>query len=175
MRSIRFAALVVTALFITLPLAAKDFAPCAPRSATALQMAETTGWNTCQGIPSAEQVGIPAPPGGEISTLSNLGINLPGIDLLSPAPMNEIVDFYKKSLAAGEGWKWNETLQIFYRGDSVSDALFLKIPSVRISAVSDPTAESFLVDESFRDKAKTRIEIHYKPVQAANAQPTGKG
>ena len=175
MRSIRYAALLLPTLLLALPGTAKDFAPCAPRSPDALQMAETAGWNSCQGIPSAEQVGIPAPPGGEISTLSSLGMNLPGVELLSPIPMNEVVDFYKKSLTASDGWKWNQVLGIFYRGGSVSDALFLKVPSVRISAVSDPAGESFLVAESFRAKAKTRIEIHYKPVQAANTQQTKKG
>jgi hypothetical protein len=175
MRLFRFAIPILLLPMAAISLPAKDFAPCAPRSQMARQMAEDAGWNSCQGIPSAEQVGIPAPPGGEISSLSNLGINLAGIGLLSPAPVNEIVDFYKKSLPASDGWKWNEALQIFYRGDSVSDALSLKIPSVRISAVSDPAAESFLVNEAFRDKAKTRIEIHYKPLRTAGAAPASKG
>jgi hypothetical protein len=174
MRLFPFIALLFTFLAAPLPLASKDFAPCAPRSPAAIQMAEAAGWNSCQGIPSAEQVGIPAPPGAEISTLSNAGMNMPGIDLLSPAPVNEVVNFYKKSLNASDGWNWNEVMQIFYRGDSISDALFLKIPSVRISAVTDPSAESFLVAEAFRDKAKTKIEIHYKPAQAANAPRAGK-
>jgi hypothetical protein len=175
MRLFRFAALISLLPLAAFRLPAKDFAPCAPRSEMARQMARGTGWDSCQGIPPAEQVGIPAPPAGEITTFSSLGINLPGIELLSPAPVNEIVDFYKKSLPASDGWKWNEVLQIFYRGDSVSDALFLKIPSVRISAVSDPAAESFLVEEAFRDKAKTRIEIHYKPVRTASAPASSKG
>lgn len=174
MRSLRLTALALTALIVTLPATAKEFAPCAPPSETAREMAQATGWNSCQGIPSAEQVGIPAPPEGEVSTLSNLGMNLPGIVLLSPVAMNEVVDFYKKSLAASDGWKWNEALAMFYRGDSVSDGLSHKIPSVRISAVTDPAAESFLVAESFRAKAKTRIEIHYRPVQAPSTPPAGK-
>jgi hypothetical protein len=175
MRLFQIAILISLLPLAAISLTAKDFAPCAPRSAMAKQMAQDTGWDSCQGIPSADQVGIPAPPGGEISSLSSLGINLPGIDLLSPVPMNEIVDFYKKSLSASDGWKWNNVLQIFYRGDSVSDALFLKIPSVRISAVTDPATESFLVDQAFRDKAKTRIEIHYAPVRTAGAPPAPKG
>jgi hypothetical protein len=175
MRLFRFAVLLSLLPMAAIALPAKDFAPCAPRSQMARQMAQDTGWDSCQGIPSADQVGIPAPPGGEISSLSNLGINLPGIELLSPTPLNEIVNFYKKSLSVSDGWKWNAVLQIFYRGDSVSDALFLKIPSVRISAVSDPAAESFLVDEAFRNKAKTRIEIHYKPVRTTGAPPASKG
>ena len=125
--------------------------------------------------PSAEQVGIPAPPGAETSTVSSGGTDLPGIVLLSPAPMNEVVDFYKKSLSPNDGWKWNEALGTFYRGESVSDALFLKIPAVRVSSVPDPSVESFLVEKAFRDKVKTKIEIHYAPPQAANSTTPSKG
>jgi hypothetical protein len=175
MRYFLSAVLMLLIPTLALPLAGKDFAPCAPRSEAAVQMSQTTGWDSCQGIPSAEQVGIPAPPGAAISTVSSGGMDLPGVILLSTAPANEVVEFYKKSLKPGDGWKWNDVLGVFYRGDSVSDALFLKIPSVRISAVPDPSAESFLVDEAFRDKVKTKIEIHYKPVQVANTQPANKG
>jgi hypothetical protein len=175
MRLFQMAFLMLLLQVAALPLASKDFAPCAPRSEAAVQMAQAAGWDSCQGIPSAEQVGIPAPPGAEISTVSSAGAQLAGIVLLSPAPMNEVVDFYKKSLTPNDGWKWNEVLGIFYQGESVSDALFLKIPSVRVSSVPDPSVESFLVEKAFRDKVKTKIEIHYAPPQAANSTPPNKG
>jgi hypothetical protein len=175
MRLSPLAALIFLVHVLAAPMAGKDFAPCAPRSETAVQMSQTTGWDSCRGIPSAEQVGIPVPPGAEVSTLSRGGTDLPSVVLLATAPMSQIVNFYKKSLTPNDGWQWNDVLGVFYKGESVSDALFLKIPSVRISAVPDPSVESFLVDKAFRDKVKSRIEIHYEPPRKANAIPANKG
>ena len=152
---------------------AKEFAPCAPRSQEAIELNQATGWDTCAGIPSQEEVGIPAYPESRVTSAAGGGFNLPRVTLLSTSPLEEVVEFYKKSLDA-TGWKWNETLSIFYQGDSVGDALAMKSPSIRISPATDAADGYFLVDKAFRGTVKTEIEIHYKPVQAAGPSPAGQ-
>lgn len=145
---------------------AKDFAPCAPPSETAREMAQATGWISCQGVPSKETVGIPPYPNASVARATGGGTYLPSVVLLSADPDTKVIEFYKKALTAQDGWHWNELSKIFYRGGSITDAMSLTIPSVQISAVSDGADNFFLVSKDFRSRVKSKIEIHYKPLPA---------
>jgi hypothetical protein len=148
---------------------AKPFAPCAPLSQAATEMLQTTGWNPCQGIPGQATVGAPAYPGARISAVSGGGFNLPSVTLLSADPEAKVLAFYKQALTPQQGWKWNEDLKLFYRGDSVLDGLTGKVPSVQINDVSGEGDSFFLVDKAFREKVQSKIVIAYSPAATAGA------
>jgi hypothetical protein len=172
MRSYRCILLLVTIAGLAGPAIAKEFAPCAPPSETAREMAAATGWISCQGVPSQETVGVPPYSNAAVARATSGGTDLPSVVLLSTDTDASVIAFYKKVLGIQDGWQWNDALKIFYKGGSVTDAMSLKVPSVQISPVTDGADNFFLVSKDFRSRVKSKIEIHYKPSPAATA-PVG--
>jgi hypothetical protein len=156
------------------PGLAKDFAPCAPPSETAREMAQATGWISCQGVPSEETVGVPPYPNAAVARATSGGTYLPSVVLLSTDPDTRVIEFYKKALSSQDGWHWNDLLKIFYKGGSISEAMAMTIPSVQISPVTDGADNFFLVSKDFRSRVKSKIEIHYRQLSATAASPPGQ-
>ncbi len=157
-------------MLISTAAAAKPFAPCAPLSPAATEMLQTTGWNPCQGIPEEEAVGVPAYPDALVSSISVEGFRHPSLTLLSPDPAAKVQAFYQKALTPQQGWKWNGTLKVFYRGDSLMNALTGQAPAVQIFDVSGEGNSFFLIDPAFCARVETKLVIHYPP-RAAAARP----
>jgi hypothetical protein len=170
MRRILFTLLLLTlGCGTTAAAEAKPFAPCAPLSQAATEMLQTTGWNPCQGIPDQESVGVPAYPDAQVSSVSAGGASHPSVTLLSADPVEKVAAFYTQSLMPQKEWKWNEDLKVFYRGDSVLDALTGKAPSVQIFDVSGEGDSFFMVAKAFRSTVRSKIVIHYAPPGAGGS------
>lgn len=153
----------------TLRAEAKPFAPCAPLSQAATEMLQATGWNPCQGIPNQEAVGVSAYPGARVSSVSAAGTSHPSLTLLSADPVGKVAAFYKQSLTPEKGWKWNNDLKVFFRGDSVLNAITGQVPSVQIFDVSGEGDSFVMVAKDFRLAVRSKIVIHYAPGGPAGA------
>ncbi len=133
---------------------------------------QATGQTPCQGAPTRSDIVIPPYPGAVLAQWSAGGSGmLPGVTLLSTDPPEQVIAFYRKFTEGEAGWKYESGLGIFYRGDSLTDALALTAPSVRISDTTGLTDAYVLIDPAFRSQVKARIEIHYRRGQPEAAAP----
>lgn len=121
-------------------------------------------------VPTKDEVGIPPYPGAVISSLSAPSTDttkykqevLPFVILVTSDNPSSVVSFYKRILTKEEGWTYSEEYRTFVKGKT-GTVLTGFVPAV---AIRDEDGENFdlvYVDEGFKNRLKTRIEITYKP------------
>jgi len=121
-------------------------------------------------VPTKGEVGITPYPGAVISSVSAPVKDttkykqevLPFIILVSTDDPSKVVSFYKRTLTKDKGWSYSEEFRTFVKGPT-SKALTGFVPTVAIRDESGDNFDLVYVDQSLKNKLKSRIEITYKP------------
>ena len=123
-------------------------------------------------VPTIEEVGIPPYPGAVISSVSAPKEDtvkyereiLPFLNLVTSDPPSNVIAFYKRTLTKDKGWNYSEEYKTFIKGEN-QGALSGFIPTVKIRDESGNNFDLVYVDESLKNRLKSRIEITYKPIK----------
>ena len=123
-------------------------------------------------VPTKDEVGIQPYPGAYISSVSAPSEDtvkydkevLPFVILVSTDRPEQVISFYKKKLTAANGWNYNEEFKTFVKGPQGS-SLTGFVPSVAIRDENGQNFDLVYVDQSLKNRLKTRVEITYKPTK----------
>jgi len=87
--------------------------------------------------------------------------------LVSTDSPDNVVSFYKRILTGDKGWTYNEEFRTFVKGQT-SQALTGFVPAVAIRDEDGNNFDLSYVDETFKNRLKSRIQITYKPAEKKN-------
>lgn len=120
-------------------------------------------------VPTKEEVGVPSYPGAVITSVSAPKVDttkyekevLAFVHLVTSDPPSSVISFYKRTLTKDKGWNYSEEYTTFVKGETQS-ALTGFVPTVRIRNEDGNNFDLGYVDESLKQRLKSRIEITYK-------------
>jgi hypothetical protein len=123
-------------------------------------------------VPTKDEVGIAPYPGAVISSVSAPSEDttkyaqevLPFVILVSTDNPSNVISFYKRILTKSKGWTYSDDLRKFVKGQT-SKAGTGFIPSVTVRDENGENFDLVYVDQTLKNRLKTRIEITYKPVK----------
>ena len=114
-------------------------------------------------IPEPSIIGVPPYPGAMIVwAVTTKGEQyLPHINLISTDTPEKVLEFYRSELEP-EGWKWDENMEVLYKGKS--EALMQgRTPFIKVTKVNPVSFDLASIDKSTVEKAQTYFQIVYDP------------
>lgn len=163
---ILYRALAIVFILSLTGFAQAPYAPWAKLSSTAPKDISSRKYP----VPTKDEVGITRYPGAVISSVSAPSEDttkyaqevLPFVILVSTDNPSSVISFYKRILNKNKGWTYSEEFRTFAKG-STGSARTGFVPSVVIRDEDGNNFDLVYVDQTLKNKLKSRIEITYKP------------
>lgn len=117
-------------------------------------------------LPTVGDVGIVAYPDALVASIGAAGLmgdSLPFINLVSPAPRDDVLAFYRQEVGTLDGWGWSGLAEVFYEGDNQMSAMAMMARSVNVTDLDLAAIDIAGIRADVRQGLRTRIQIVYDP------------